>query len=124
MPKPKLANLGSEVRKHRGNRTLRDSAKDIGISPATLLRVEAGRVPDVETFGKICNWLGVEASAYLGYPSGSRTLTAAEPSPEVLTVSAHLRADATLNLPTAEALATMIMLAVSRQKPTETDGDA
>lgn len=121
MTKSKLATLGGEVRKRRQNNTLRDTAKGIGISPATLLRVEAGRVPDVETFGKICKWLGTDPGVYLGFTSESDN-AAVEAS--LLTISAHFKADATPNLETANALAHMIMVAVRRQSPTLTDGDA
>ena len=53
-----LSKLGTMVRKKRGEAKLRDTAETIGISAATLMRVENGRIPDVATFGKLCNWLG------------------------------------------------------------------
>jgi len=121
MPKPTLATLGTQVKKHRGNKTLRDAAKEIGIGPATLMRVEAGRVPDLDTFAKICRWLKVDPGSYLGFSSGAATPAAMD---NVMTISAHLRADAAPNPGTAQALATMIVLAVARQKSTITNGDA
>jgi transcriptional regulator with XRE-family HTH domain len=60
MPRRTLGSLGAMVREKRGTRKLRDVAAEIGIGPATLMRVEAGRIPDVGTFGKICRWLGVD----------------------------------------------------------------
>jgi transcriptional regulator with XRE-family HTH domain len=36
---------------------LRDIAGEIGISAATLMRLEAGRVPDGETLAKVLVWL-------------------------------------------------------------------
>ncbi|HZR02982.1 MAG TPA: helix-turn-helix transcriptional regulator [Burkholderiales bacterium] len=121
MPNPTLATLGSQVKKHRGNKTLRDAAKEIGIGAATLMRVEAGRVPDLDTFGKICKWLKVDPGGYLGFPTGSSATTA---NAGVMTMSAHFRADVTPNSKTAQALATMIMLAVARQKSSITNGEA
>ncbi len=118
MPNPTLATLGAEVKKKRGNKTLRVAAKEIKISAATLMRVEAGRTPDVGTFGKICHWLGVDPGSYLGFPTSSP-----QTGPTILTVSAHLKADSTPKLPTVQALAVMIMKAVGRQKPTVTNGD-
>src|SRR5438270_13799008 len=59
MPTRKLSSLGAMVKKKRGSAKLRETAKAIGIGPATLMRVESGRVPDVSTFGKICQWLQV-----------------------------------------------------------------
>lgn len=37
-----------------------DVCGEIGISKATLSRIERGSLPDIETFIKICNWLQVE----------------------------------------------------------------
>src|SRR5262245_22956077 len=54
MPKLALSALGVLVRKKRGARKLREVAKEIGITAPTLMRIEAGRVPDVSTFGKVC----------------------------------------------------------------------
>jgi len=41
VPNAKLANLGSDVRNGRSNKTLREAAREIGVSPATLMRVES-----------------------------------------------------------------------------------
>lgn len=44
---------------------LGDAAKEIGISKATLSRInrEIG-LPDVETFGKCCKWLETDMTMY------------------------------------------------------------
>jgi transcriptional regulator with XRE-family HTH domain len=136
--------LGNEVRKRRGNKTLREAAREIGSSPATLMRVESGRVPDVETFGKLCVWLGVDPGSYLGIKptSAGRPRGAAQPAtvsdaaaasgaavpgaqPTHLVVSAHFKADKTPQPETVKALAAMILFAAAsrRQKTTITDGD-
>jgi transcriptional regulator with XRE-family HTH domain len=123
----KLGNLGNDVRKHRENKTLRDAAHDIGISPATLMRVEAGRVPDVETYGKLCTWLGVDPGSYLGIkPAAANVPSATEDaSPTHVVVSAHFKAERLPDPDTVKALANMIMFAVKsqRQKSTITDAD-
>lgn len=36
---------------------VREFAKEIGISAATLSRIENGKVPDIETFFKLCFWM-------------------------------------------------------------------
>lgn len=36
---------------------LRDFAKEIDISAATLSRIENGKMPDLETYFRICFWL-------------------------------------------------------------------
>lgn len=43
--------------------TLRDVADEIGISAATLMRMEAGRVPDGETLAKVLVWLMAKGEA-------------------------------------------------------------
>jgi len=45
---------------------VRAAAKEIGISPSTLSRIEKGHVPDVATLDKVCEWLGEEASRFTG----------------------------------------------------------
>jgi DNA-binding XRE family transcriptional regulator len=132
VPKPSLATLGSDVSRFRGkSKTLREAAKEIGTSAATLMRVESGRVPDVETFGKLCKWMKVDPASYLGIagvagspsteslPMNSIGNSAMTPVSPPLVVSAHLRADRQPKPETAQALAKMIMHAVSRQRPTD-----
>lgn len=65
-----LKALGNLLQQKRGSMGIRAAAGEIGISPATLSRIENGRVPDLETLRKVCNWLGVDAAEYLG---GSET---------------------------------------------------
>lgn len=109
MPKKPLESLGAIVREKRGTRKLRETAQEIGISPATLLRVEAGRIPDVETFGKLCGWLKKDPNEFLGTAHSSQPF---------LSVSAHFRADKNPRPETVNALANMVLLAVASQAPT------
>ena len=53
-------------RSARGDRGIRMVADEIGVSAATLSRVERGLMPDLETFGKICRWLKVDPAEVLG----------------------------------------------------------
>lgn len=58
--------LASAIKTKRGKKGLRETATEIGdISPATLSRVEQGNLPDVETFIKLCKWLGVSTDAFV-----------------------------------------------------------
>jgi DNA-binding XRE family transcriptional regulator len=41
----------------RGSRSLRDVAKEVGVSAATLSRVENGKQPSLDSFNKIGEWL-------------------------------------------------------------------
>jgi transcriptional regulator with XRE-family HTH domain len=116
MPRRPLESLGATVRETRGDKNLREAAREIGISAATLMRVESGRIPDVETFGRICNWLKKDPAAFLGmkqHPEATKSLR--EKGPPVLTVSAHFRADHTPKPETVNALAQMVLIAMNAQ---------
>lgn len=126
MPRKTLASLGALVRAKRGTRKLREVAREIGIGPATLMRIENGRIPDVTTFAKICRWLEVDPGAFLGFDRGKAVGKSSdvESSPP-LVFPVHLRAEQTAKSETVQALATMILLALKRQpKVEEVPGDA
>jgi len=109
-----LESLGALVRERRGARRLRETAAEIGISAATLLRVEGGRIPDVVTFGKICQWLGVDPATFLGTDDATRKkVIPGRDAQQHLQVSAHLKADQTPKPETVKALAEMILLAAN-----------
>lgn len=100
------------VRSKRGALGLRAAAKEIGISPATLQRVEQEKVPDLDTFARICSWLGVPPSRFLGEKNARENEPAIPKDMETPDIiAAYLRADRALSKPTAEALAEMIRLA-------------
>jgi transcriptional regulator with XRE-family HTH domain len=61
---PKI--LGQMLQRKRGSMGIRAAAGEIGISAATLSRIENGRIPDIDTLRKVCTWVGVDAAAYLG----------------------------------------------------------
>src|SRR6266436_951724 len=65
MPRLTLHALGLKIIEKRGDKGVREAAKEIGTSAATLSRVERGHLPDLETFGKICKWLGVDPGEVL-----------------------------------------------------------
>jgi DNA-binding Xre family transcriptional regulator len=115
VPKLTLSALGKLVRDRRGALRLRDAAKQIGISAATLMRIESGRVPDVETFGKVCRWLNIDPGDFLGFDATARANAGSSSSAEPpLRISAHLRAER-LPLPeTAAALARMLLFVAER----------
>jgi len=111
MKKRSLESLGRLVRERRGDKKLRETATEIGISAPTLLRIEAGRTPDVETFGKLCVWLGIDPSEFLGSPDAK----ASQGIDSHLVVTAHFRADGQPKLETINALAQMIVIASKMQ---------
>jgi transcriptional regulator with XRE-family HTH domain len=117
MARTTLHSLGAMVRTRRGDGKLRATASAIGISAPTLLRVEAGHIPDLETFGKICAWLDVDPKKLLGMQPESQLPTSEHLSP--VTISAHFKADRTAKPATIQALATMLLLASNELAPTK-----
>jgi len=94
--------FGRKVEQSRAKRGVREVATEIGVSPATLSRVERGFMPDLETFGKICRWLKVDPAEILGV----KDVVSKRPA-----VAVHFRKDQTLRPTTAQALAEMILAA-------------
>ncbi len=113
MPKRPLESLGVLVREKRGHHKLRETAKEIGIGPATLMRVESGRIPDVETFGKLCRWLKIDPKEFLGFDAKEAVKSPVHRNVSILT--AHLKAEKTPKKETVQALAQMILIAMSTQ---------
>ena len=102
MEKLSLETLGRRLSAKRGDRGVRAVAQEIGVSPATLSRVERGYLPDLETFAKISRWLEIDPGAVLGFSS---------PDPSTPRVAVHFRKEATLSQSTAKALAQMVLAA-------------
>lgn len=120
MSRTTLEQLGPLLKEKRGKRGIREVAVEIGISAATLSRVETGKQPDLDTFAKICKWLGVNASEVLGcdLPKGRKPTSQ---SGAVPVVSAHFRAEKAMSKETAQHLGQLI-LTVSRAMERESSG--
>jgi transcriptional regulator with XRE-family HTH domain len=73
-----------------------------------LSRIESGRLPDLDTFLRLCRWLDASAEEFTGVVPFEPP--AAE-APRVEVIAAHLRADRTLDRRTARALEQMVRLA-------------
>ena len=93
------------------NSGIRATAEKIGISPATLSRIENGHLPDLENFRKLCRWLEVDPASLLGFDTDTLR-------PPVAAV--HFRKKQTMPTETASALAEMILAAqralIAREK--------
>lgn len=98
----KMDVLAQHILRRRDGRGVREAAKEVGISPATLSRVENRKIPDLETFGKICVWLGEDPATFLGLVSAA----AAAPRAQV-----HFKKESAILPESARALSEMIVLA-------------
>jgi transcriptional regulator with XRE-family HTH domain len=107
MPRIPLQRIGPLVRERREDRGIREVAKEIGISPATLSRIEHGKVPDLETFRKVCRWLKIDPADVLGRPKSIPVKTEGE----ITAPAVHFKADRAVSRQAAQALAEMILAA-------------
>jgi transcriptional regulator with XRE-family HTH domain len=105
-----LLRLGALLRERRGGRGVREVAKEIGISPATLTRVEGGRLPDLATFQRMCAWLKINPNELLDVPVD---VVEARPTYDLSTpvAAVHLKASKTLPPEAAADLAQLIVVA-------------
>lgn len=103
MAKLTLAQLGSTVRAKRGENTIRETAEEIGVAAATLSRIERGHTPDLVTFGKLCEWLGIDPAEILGVD------TAVKQEGTRRTATAHFRTPREIDPELAGALAELIL---------------
>jgi transcriptional regulator with XRE-family HTH domain len=98
----KMDVLAQRILQHREGRGVREAAKEVGISPATLSRVENKKVPDLETFGKICAWLGEDPATFLGLVPAASASSRAQ---------VHFKKETAIRPESAKALSEMILLA-------------
>lgn len=98
-----IDDFGRLLAKKRGTRGVRAAALDAGVSPATFSRVENGHMPDLQTFAKLCKWLGRDPREFLG-------MEVNEPA-EKPQVVVHFKKKKTVQMETAKALGELILAA-------------
>lgn len=108
----KIDELAALIKLRRGDTGLRELAVAIDVSASTLSRIEQGNIPDLETYVKICRWLGVPTERFLE----SEGSTTQKEIPESEIIMAHLRADKVLKPETRAALEQVIKLAYLEAK--------
>lgn len=105
--------FAAQLKAKRKDRGLRAVAEEIGgVSASTLSRIEQGNVPDLETFMRICQWIGVSADEFSKVRPGANAEE--REAPEV--IEAHLRADRILPEEAIDALSQMIRFAYKAAK--------
>ena len=88
-------------RRHTKGIGLRTAAEKARVSFNTLARVEAGHVPDIETFTRLARWVGRSPGDFFG-----TTSITAESTPDV--IETHLRSDSALSADAAERIAGIV----------------
>jgi transcriptional regulator with XRE-family HTH domain len=94
-----LLSLGKLLSDRRGGRGIREFARELGISPATLSRIENGKLPDLDTFSRICSYLKLDPAEILQVDVARKRAADAAASP---VAAVHFKADQALD-PTAAA---------------------
>lgn len=102
-----MEELSIRVREKRGALGIRAAAEDAHVSAATLSRVEAGKMPDIETFRKLCLWLEVDPNTLLGMKKTTPS-SGMDFSDAMGQVFAHFRAKKTMSPDTSTHLAKLI----------------
>ena len=111
---PTLERLGQMVADKRGKVGVRATAHEIGLSPATLSRVERGQMPDLANFTRICKWLELDPAQVLGFDAEAVGRPMA---------SVHFRSRSTVSVETGRALGELIVEAGNLLAADEEDGD-
>lgn len=105
-----LETLVEQLKEKRGAQGIRVTSEAIGISPATLSRVERGNLPDLDTFRKICEWVGQDPAVILGM----RSVADSKP-----VVRVHFKKEMAVSPETAIALSELIQAAHEHMKKEE-----
>jgi transcriptional regulator with XRE-family HTH domain len=102
--------LASMIKSKRGKMGLREAARELGnVSPATLSRVEQGKLPDVETFINLCKWLNVPTDTFI---IGEKKKLSEVSEKEQIVY--QLRASKDLDDDTVDTLISMVNLAYTK----------
>ena len=88
-------------RRARDRVSLRDAAEKMGLSFNTLARVEKGRVPDVQTFQRIAEWIGLSPADFFQAEAHR-----VESTPDA--IASHLSADPALTDEAADKIASIV----------------
>ena len=105
-----MQRLSDLIRSKRGNCGLRKIATIIGVSPATISRVERGTVPDVATFLAICDWIEMLLYELIRNMNDTQNLDTC------YSVCAELRTDKRLDPEVADAIAVLVEFAYNQRK--------
>lgn len=104
-----IEKLSQMLKNKRGNRNLREVAEEIKnevgvVSISTLSRIEQGKIPDLATYMKLCEWLNVS-------PEEFTFRKKKEEESKMEKIFSHIRSDQSLPSEVSDALTKMIELA-------------
>ncbi|TDD87339.1 XRE family transcriptional regulator [Actinomadura darangshiensis] len=96
-----IGHLGQQLKKRRGQLSIRKAAAEAGVSFSTWSRIEAGGQPDLATFTLLCAWLGVSPARFFN------PVTEREMSPLDQAIG-HLQTDPRLTDDAAAKISSML----------------
>jgi transcriptional regulator with XRE-family HTH domain len=91
--------------------TWRAVARDLDVSPSTFSRLSHGRRPDVDTFAKLVDWLGLPADRFI---VGRSTSKQAAPADPLVLLAAALQTDPSVSKRDAATLEDIFRVAYTR----------
>jgi transcriptional regulator with XRE-family HTH domain len=95
----------------------RQLAKEAGVSPSTLTRMQQGKSPDVNTFSALTRWLKTPAERfYLNPAAANQTADAAALDDPMAVVSTLLRGNKKMNPKALAALQELVNAAFKLSK--------
>ena len=104
--------FSSAIKSKRAKKGLRETAEEIGnISAATLSRIEQGKLPDIETYIRICKWLNVSSDNFV---SGKKSSLSELSEKERIVY--QLRSSRELDADTINAMVGMVDMAFTKLK--------
>jgi transcriptional regulator with XRE-family HTH domain len=89
----------------------RQLAKDAGVSPSTLTRMQQGKSPDVNTFSALTRWLDIPAERFYADPSQR-----SDPKDPLAVISTLLRGKKKMNPKAVAALQELVNAAFKLSK--------
>ena len=54
--------------------SMREAARESGVSASTFSRIIAGKEPDMDSFARLCDWASLDANSFLGRLNTERRL--------------------------------------------------
>jgi transcriptional regulator with XRE-family HTH domain len=89
------------------NKSWRDLAAELELSPSVFTRLAQGRRPDLDNFVRMTGWLGMSAESFIEGQKPSE----AEAQETVAVISTYLRADKALKPESAQAIEQIVRTA-------------
>lgn len=96
-----------DARRNRESMSWRELARELELSPSVFTRLAQGRQPDVATYARMTNWLGVSMDDFIERDKPSKE----EAEDTVAAIASYLRADKALKPESARAIETIVRAA-------------